>query len=333
MKLLVTGGLGYIGSHTCLELLENGHDIVVIDNLYNANIDTYDIIEKLASKTFSFYKVDASDEVFLDELFSKEHFEGIMHFAGYKAVGESVLEPLKYYENNVLSTIVLAKLAVKYGVKRFVFSSSATVYGNGVAPFKETSPLLETTNPYGETKKMSERILMDTAKANTKLSVTLLRYFNPIGAHSSGKLGEVPVGTPNNLMPYMTQVAKKTRSKLFVYGNDYDTVDGTGVRDYIHVLDLAKGHVLAMTSQKKGISIYNLGTGKGTSVLQLIHAFEQVNHINIAYEIVNRREGDIAISYAITDLAYEELNFKATLTIEEMVRDAWHFEQHRKETI
>jgi UDP-glucose 4-epimerase len=243
-------------------------------------------------------------------------------------VTESVSKPLMYYFNNVLSTITLAKIATKYNIPKFIFSSSATVYGNGLSPFDESMKLLERTNPYGETKAMNERILIDTAKANKGFSVTLLRYFNPVGAHESGVIGEVPNGVPNNLMPYITQVAKGIREKLYIYGNDYETVDGTGVRDYIHVVDLAKGHLSALKSNKSAINIYNLGTGKGTSVLELVNTFMNTNQISIPYEITDRRPGDIAISYADVSKAKNELDWEAKLTIEDMVRDSWNFEKN-----
>lgn len=330
MKVLVTGGLGYIGSHTVVELLENKYEVIIIDNLYNSRIETLAKIKEITGKDAAFYNIDATNYDSLDDLFKNEEISNIIHFAGYKAVGESVKEPLKYYFNNLLSTINLAKLAIKYNVKKLIFSSSATVYGDGESPFVETMPLLERTNPYGETKAMSERILIDTAKANKDFSVTLLRYFNPVGAHESGLIGEVPNGVPNNLMPYITQVAKGIREKLWIYGNDYKTIDGTGVRDYIHVVDLAKGHLSALKSNKFGINVYNLGTGKGTSVLELVNTFMKVNNVNIPYEIIDRRLGDIAVSYADASKAKNELDWEAKLTIEDMVRDSWNFEKNLK---
>ncbi len=330
MKTLITGGLGYIGSHTVVELLEQKYDVIIIDNLYNSQIETLSKIKEITGKDVLFYNIDATDYDSLDSIFKNKEISNIIHFAGYKAVGESAEKPLKYYYNNLLSTINLAKLAVKYNVKKLIFSSSATVYGDGKSPFIETMPLLERTNPYGETKAMSERILIDTAKANKDFSVTLLRYFNPVGAHESGVIGEVPNGVPNNLMPYITQVAKRIREKLYIYGNDYETVDGTGVRDYIHVVDLAKGHLSALKSNKSGINIYNLGTGKGTSVLELVNTFMDTNQINIPYEITDRRPGDIAISYADVSKAKNELDWEAKLTTEDMVRDSWNFEKNLK---
>jgi UDP-glucose 4-epimerase len=331
MNILVSGGLGYIGSHTVVELLNNNHTVVIIDNLYNSQISTKSKIEEITNKKVEFYDMDATNFSDVSNLCKQYKFDGIIHFAGYKAVGESVEKPLMYYYNNLLSTINLARVALEYKIPKFIFSSSATVYGDGSSPFAETMPLLDRTNPYGETKAMSERILIDTAKANKDLSVTLLRYFNPVGAHKSGLIGEVPNGVPNNLMPYITQVAKGIREKLYIYGNDYDTVDGTGVRDYIHVVDLAKGHLSALESSKQGINIYNLGTGKGTSVLELVNTFMKVNKINIPYEITDRRSGDIAVSFASVEKAKKELNWEAKLTIEDMVKDAWNFEKNNQE--
>lgn len=333
MKILVSGGLGYIGSHTVVELLNNNHDVVVVDNLYNAQEKTKDNIFSISNKEIEFHKLDVIEYESLNKLFCKHCFDGIIHFAGYKAVGESVENPLMYYHNNLLSTITLAKIAVEKNVPRLIFSSSATVYGDGKPPFDESMALLDRTNPYGETKAMNEKILTDTANANANFNITILRYFNPIGAHQSGLIGEIPKGTPNNLMPYITQVAKGFRKKLLIYGNDYETIDGTGVRDYIHVTDLAKGHVAALESSKKGINIYNLGTGKGTSVLELVNAFMNVNGIKIPYDIKTRRPGDIAKSFANIEKAKKELNWEAKLTIEDMVRDAWNFEKNLKQYI
>jgi len=328
MKVLVSGGLGYIGSHTVVELLIKKHDVVIVDNLYNSQKETMDKIRRISNRSVDFYEIDAIDYEQMKNLFSRYKFDAIIHFAGYKAVGESVKDPLKYYKNNLFSTINLAILSLEYNVEKFIFSSSATVYGDGESPFTEDMMLLERTNPYGETKAMSERILIDAAKANDNFSITLLRYFNPVGAHHSGLIGEVPNGVPNNLMPYITQVAKGIREKLWIFGNDYNTVDGTGVRDYIHVVDLAKGHVQALESNRQGINIYNLGTGKGTSVLELVNAFMKINNIKIPYEITERRPGDIAVSFADANKAKKELNWNAKLTIEDMVRDAWNFEKN-----
>jgi UDP-glucose 4-epimerase len=327
MKILVTGGAGYIGSHTCVSLIESGHNVVVADNLSNSKVEVMDSIEKITGTKIKFYQIDVTAEEQLKKVFDENDFDGVIHFAGFKAVGESVEKPLEYYYNNVVSTILLSKMCTFYGVNKLVFSSSATVYGENKVPFVETMQLLPTTNPYGETKAISERILKDLTKAYPKMSVTLLRYFNPVGAHISGLIGENPNGIPNNLMPFITQVAKGKLKELKVFGDDYDTLDGTGVRDYIHVVDLAKGHTAALEKSKKGTEVYNLGTGKGTSVLQLIETFERVNGIKIPYSIIGRRTGDIAECYANVNKAENELGWKAELGVEEMVRDAWNFEK------
>lgn len=327
MAILVTGGLGYIGSHTCVVLLEAGYSVVVADNLSNSKIETIDKIKQITGKDIIFYKIDVTDKAAVEQVFKDHSLEGVIHFAGFKAVGESVEKPLEYYYNNTVSTIVLSDACLKFGVEKFVFSSSATVYGENKVPFVETMELLPTTNPYGETKVISERILTDVATANPGFSVSLLRYFNPIGAHESGLIGEAPNGIPNNLMPYITQVAKGKLEKLRIFGNDYPTVDGTGVRDYIHVMDLAEGHVAALEKLAPGVHIYNLGTGRGTSVLQLVKAFEEANGIKIPYEIVGRRSGDIAECYADVSKAERELGWKAKRGISEMVKDAWQFER------
>lgn len=330
MKILVSGGLGYIGSHTVVELLIKGHKLVVVDNLANSSAEVAKRIKLITNKDFTFIEADVNNYLVMDKVCSEHQFDAVIHFAGYKAVGESVSEPLKYYYNNLTSTIVLAQMSVKYKIKQFIFSSSATVYGDGTPPYTEESPLLARTNPYGETKAMNERILIDTQTANPDLQLTLLRYFNPIGAHQSGLIGEVPQGIPNNLMPYLTQVAKKKREKLFVFGNDYPTIDGTGVRDYIHVVDLALGHLAALEAKKPGINIYNLGTGLGTSVLELITAFIKENKVDIPYEIVARRPGDVAITYADSTKAKRELAWQTKFTISDMVRDSWNFEANLK---
>jgi len=328
MKVFVSGGTGYIGSHTVVELINLGHEVVIVDNLYNSQLDVLDKIKQITKiNTLKFYQADCSDEQMMDKIFKKEKVDAIIHFAGYKAVGESVLKPLMYYQNNLNTTMVLAKMAEKYKVKNFIFSSSATVYGEQPSPLIETMDLKQTTNPYGETKKMSERILTDFAVNNKFMKVTLLRYFNPIGAHRSGLIGEKPQGIPNNLMPYVTQVAKGIREKLFIFGNDYDTIDGTGVRDYIHVVDLAKGHIAALLGAKDNLNIYNLGSGIGTSVLQLIQTFETVNHIQIPFEVAGRRPGDLATVYADVKKAKADLNWETKLTLKDMVKDAWTFEK------
>ena len=326
-KILVTGGLGFIGSHTVVELIKDNFEVVIVDNLANSNVKTLEKLEKITGSKIPFHKLDvASPET--AKIFLEHEIDGIIHFAGLKAVGESVDLPLKYYHNNLLSTINLLELSERFGVDKFIFSSSATVYGDGVSPLRETDALLPTTNPYGETKLMGERIITDYAKNKPNFAAALLRYFNPIGAHESGLIGEVPNGKPNNLMPFITQVAAKKRDKLSIFGNDYDTTDGTGVRDYIHVVDLALGHIAALKNLKPGVNIYNLDTGQGVSVLELVNAFMSVNKIDIPYEIVPRRAGDIAVCYASTDKATQELNFKTKKSTEDMVRDAWNFEKN-----
>ena len=331
MKILVTGGLGFIGSHTIVELINSNHEVIIVDNLINSKIGVLDKIKQITGIKPSFYKIDVTQEVNLEEVFKTNQIDGVIHFAGLKAVGESVLKPLEYYYNNLVSTMILSKLCLKYNVNKIIFSSSAAVYGGTQqSPLNEEMEVKKTNNPYGETKVMNERILVDIANANPKFSVSLLRYFNPIGAHSSGLIGENPVGTPNNLMPYITRVAKGDLEKVSVFGNDYDTIDGTGVRDYIHVVDLARGHMSAIENLNKGVNIYNLGTGTGTSVLQLIESFIDVNEIDVLYEIMDRREGDIATCYADTQKAERELGWKAKLDINDMVRDAWKFEKYNR---
>jgi UDP-glucose 4-epimerase len=333
MNILVTGGAGYIGSHTCVALLEAGYEVIIADNLCNSKVETIDKITRITNKEVTFYQIDVTNESAVDEIFSNQSIDGVIHFAGLKAVGESVEKPLEYYYNNIVSTMVITQTCQKYGVNRFIFSSSATVYGVNIAPFVETMDLLPTTNPYGETKAMSERILTDIAKASPEFSVALLRYFNPVGAHESGLIGEAPNGIPNNLMPFVTQVAKGKLERLRVFGNDYQTIDGTGVRDYIHVLDLAEGHVAALDNLKEGANVYNLGTGQGTSVLELVKAFEEANGIEVPYEIVDRRPGDIASCYADASKAKRELGWTAKRDIIAMCRDAWRFEKNYKQLI
>lgn len=330
LKILVTGGAGFIGSHTCVELLEQGHEVVIVDNLGNSRIENIDRIKTITGKALDFYQLDVTDEAAMEKVFSAHNFDGVMHFAGLKAVGESVVKPLDYYYNNLVSTMVLSKLCLKHHCPRFVFSSSATVYGDQPSPLDESMELKATTNPYGETKAMCERILTDTAAAYPELAVTLLRYFNPIGAHASGLIGEDPKGIPNNLMPYITRVAKGTLKQLSVFGDDYDTIDGTGVRDYIHVVDLAKGHVRAIETMAAGARVYNLGTSQGTSVLQLVHRFMAVNGVEIPYIITDRRPGDVATVFADAARAKDELGWTADLTLDDMVRDAWRFEQNNQ---
>ena len=329
MRILVAGGAGYIGSHTCLVLLEAGHEVVVADNLCNSKEESLRRVQALTGKSLTFYQVDVTDEAAVETIFREQQIDGVIHFAGLKAVGESVEQPIRYYYNNVVSTLTLCKVMQRYDVNKFVFSSSATVYGENEIPFVETMSLLPTTNPYGETKVMSERILQDVAAVHPDWSVALLRYFNPIGAHPIGQIVEDPQGIPNNLMPYITQVASGKRDRLRVWGNDYPTVDGTGVRDYIHVMDLAEGHVRAIEKldQEKGVLIYNLGTGHGVSVLQLVHAFEASNGLTIPYDICARRAGDIAEFYADASKAERELGWKASRTIEDMCRDSWNWQK------
>jgi len=331
MRILVTGGAGYIGSHTCVALLEAGHTVIVADNLCNSKAETLDKVKQITDRDVTFYKVDVTDEAAVDSVFATNQIDGVIHFAGLKAVGESVEKPLSYYYNNLVSTIVLSKVCLKYGVGKFVFSSSATVYGENEVPFVETMDLLPTTNPYGETKAISERMLTDAAKSNTEFSVSLLRYFNPVGAHESGLIGEAPTGIPNNLMPYVTQVAKGKLDQLRVFGHDYPTIDGTGVRDYVHVMDLAEGHVVALDKLTSGVHIYNLGTGQGTSVLQLVKAFEEANGIEVPYEIVDRRPGDIAECFADASKVKRDLDWTAKRDLLDMCRDAWRFEMNYKE--
>lgn len=329
MRILVAGGAGYIGSHTCLVLLEAGHQVVVADNLCNSKEESLHRVQELTGKPITFYQADVTDEAAMEKIFSQQQIDGVIHFAGLKAVGESVEQPVRYYYNNVVSTLTLCRVMKRHGVNKFVFSSSATVYGENAIPFVETMDLLPTTNPYGETKVMSERILQDVVAVEPDWSVALLRYFNPIGAHPSGRIGEDPQGIPNNLMPYVTQVASGKRERLRVWGNDYPTIDGTGVRDYIHVMDLAEGHVKALEKlcAEKGVLIYNLGTGHGVSVLQLVQAFEKANGLTIPYDICPRRAGDIAEFYADASKAQREMGWKASRTIEDMCRDAWNWQK------
>ena len=328
MNVLVTGGLGFIGSHTCVELLNANYDVVIIDNLSNSSIDVLEKLEKITSKRPKFYEIDACNKEQVEKVFKENKIDAVIHFAGYKAVGESVSEPLKYYRNNLDSTLTLLEVMKEYSCHNFVFSSSATVYGSPKElPIKEDFPLSTTNPPYGTTKLMIERILADVSKADNDLSIIVLRYFNPIGAHKSGLLGENPKGIPNNLMPYIVRVATKELEILSVFGNDYKTKDGTGVRDYIHVVDLAKGHLKALekSTNFKGIEYYNLGTGTGYSVLDLVKTFEKVNNIKVPYKIVDRRPGDIDACYADPTKAYKELGFKAELDIEDMCRDSYNF--------
>lgn len=328
MSILVTGGAGYIGSHTVVELIKLGKEVVIVDNLSNSSILVLDRIEEITGKRPTFYELDVADKAALRSVFEKESIEAAIHFAGYKAVGESVEKPVMYYENNIMSTLALVEVMAEFGVKKIVFSSSATVYGlNNPSPLVENMPT-SATNPYGYTKVMLEQILRDLEVSDKEWSVALLRYFNPIGAHESGLIGEDPAGIPNNLMPFIAQVAVGKRAELSVFGNDYDTVDGTGVRDYIHVVDLALGHIKALEkiSDTTGVYTYNLGSGQGTSVLELVQAFEKVNGVKVPYKIVDRRPGDVATCYANADKALAELNWKTEKTIEDMCRDTWNWQ-------
>ena len=332
-KILVTGGCGYIGSHTCVELLNAGYEIAIIDNLCNSKIEVIDKIKKITGKDFNFYKEDLRNEDILDNIFKKENIEGVIHFAGLKAVGESVKKPILYYQNNIDSTLTLCKIMYKYNVKKLVFSSSATVYGSqDILPIKETASL-STTNPYGSTKLFIEYMLDDIYKSDNDWSIIKLRYFNPVGAHDSGLLGEDPNGIPNNLMPYVSKVATHELPYLNVFGDDYPTKDGTGVRDYIHVVDLAKGHIKALEyiDKSKGSISVNLGTGIGYSVLDIIKSYEKVNNVKIPYKIAPRRDGDIAECYADASRALELLNWSAEKNLDDMVKSAYNFIKNDKQ--
>ncbi len=331
MAILVTGGAGYIGSHTVVELQNAGYDVVVVDNLSNSSEKSLERVAKITGKEVPFYKADILDRAALENIFAKEKIDSVIHFAGLKAVGESVAKPWEYYENNITGTLVLLDVMRKNGVKNIIFSSSSTVYGTpDVIPVTEQSPKKDCTNPYGWTKSMLEQIMTDIQKADPEWNVILLRYFNPIGAHKSGTIGENPNGIPNNLMPYITQVAVGKLEKLGVFGNDYDTPDGTGVRDYIHVVDLAVGHVKALKKieEKAGLCIYNLGTGVGYSVLDIVKNFEEANGVKIPYVIKERRAGDIAANYADATKAKEELGWVAQNGIREMCEDSWRWQSN-----
>jgi len=331
--ILVTGGTGFIGSHTVVELLANNFSVTIIDNLANSKKESLRRIKSITGKSVDFHKTDLLDENTLRKLFRENSFSSVIHFAGLKAVGESVEKPLIYFENNVTGTINLCKVMQEHGVKTLVFSSSATVYGDpGESPIPETSPL-SAVNPYGRTKLMIEEILGDIFRSDPDWSISLLRYFNPVGAHKSGMIGEDPNGIPNNLMPFITQVAVGKRSHLNVFGGDYDTHDGTGVRDYIHVVDLARGHLKALNALegRTGIDAYNLGTGRGSSVLDVVKAFEKANNVPVPYKIVPRRPGDAAVCYADPSKAAEKLHWKTDLGLEDMCRDAWNWQQKNPE--
>ena len=329
MNVLVTGGAGYIGSHTCVELLESGYGVVVIDNLCNSNPKSLDRVRELTGKDLKFYEGDVRDEALLRKIFAENEIGCVIHFAGLKAVGESVAQPWRYYDNNLNSTLVLTKVMEDVGMKNLIFSSSATVYsGDNEMPLRETSKTGNCTNPYGWTKYMTEQILSGMALADKAWGVVLLRYFNPIGAHISGRIGEDPRGIPNNLMPYITQVAVGRRPQLSIFGDDYDTHDGTGVRDYIHVVDLAKGHVAAVkyVTDHPGCEVFNLGTGCGYSVLDMVKTFQSVNEVPVPYQIVDRRPGDLATCYADPAKSAEVLGWKAEKTLADMCQDSWRWQ-------
>ena len=329
MAILVTGGAGFIGSHTCVELLNVGYEVVVVDNLCNSSEEAVKRVENITGKNVKFYNADIRDEAAMNEIFDKESIDSVIHFAGLKAVGESVAKPLEYYQNNIAGTIVLCDVMKNHGVKNIIFSSSATIYGDpAFIPITEECPKGTCTNPYGWTKWMLEQILTDLHKADNEWNVVILRYFNPIGAHKSGMIGEDPKGIPNNLMPYISQVAIGKLESLGVFGDDYDTHDGTGVRDYIHVVDLAIGHVKALKKidENAGVCVYNLGTGAGYSVLDMLHAFEKACGKTLPYQIKDRRPGDIAVCYADAKKAKEELGWTAERGLEEMCEDTWRWQ-------
>lgn len=330
-KILVTGGLGFIGSHTVIQLLENGYEPVIVDNLVNSKLEVLNRLEKITGVRPKFYQYDVRDEEHLDQIFAENDIFAVIHFAGLKAVGESVQKPQLYFDNNIGSSEVLLRVMKKHGVRKLVFSSSATVYGDPKrVPIFETDPIGETTNPYAETKVRIEYMLKDLYKEDKRWDFAILRYFNPIGAHKSGLIGEDPQGIPNNLMPYVTQVAVGKLPQLSVFGDDYDTRDGTCIRDYIHVVDLARGHVLTLKKleENPGLVIYNLGTGVGTSVLELVHAFEKANNLKINYKIAPRRAGDIPVCYANVDKAFKEIGFKTEFDIVDCCRDSWNWQSH-----
>ncbi len=329
MTVLVTGGMGYIGSHTCVELLKQGMDVVIVDNLVNSSAEAGRRVEQITGKGVTFYEIDVRDRERLDEVFRRHDIDCVIHFAGLKAVGESVRMPIEYYDNNLNSTLVLVQTMRAHNVKKIIFSSSATVYsGDNPMPLYETSKTGNCTNPYGWTKYVCEQILRDAVVADPSWSVVLLRYFNPVGAHASGLIGEDPRGIPNNLMPFISQTAIGRREKLSIFGNDYDTPDGTAIRDYIHVVDLARGHVAAIAymDAHSGESVFNLGTGQGSSVLQMVRAFETANHLTIPFVFAPRRAGDLAVCYACPDKSAELLHWRAEYNIEDMCRDTWNWQ-------
>lgn len=329
MRILVTGGLGFIGSHTVVELANENHEVIIVDNLYNAKEEVLEKLEKITGKKFKLYKYDLTDKEKIEDIFSENKIDAVIHFAGYKAVGESVKEPLMYYSNNLISTINLLEVMKKHNVKKIVFSSSATVYGEQAVPkYVETMKKGETSSPYGTTKKMIEKILEDLYFSDNSWNIILLRYFNPVGAHESGLIGEEPNGIPNNLMPYVMKVAAGKLEVLSIFGNDYPTPDGTCIRDYIHVVDLAKGHVKALENAPDGLNVYNLGSGKGVSVYELVTTFERVNNIKVNYKFTARREGDLPEYYADPSKALKELNWKTEKTLEDICRDSWNYQKN-----
>ena len=327
MNILLTGGAGYIGTHTAVELLNEGYNVIVVDNYKNSSEKSLERVEEITGKTLKSYRGDVCDHAVMEKIFTENQIDAVIHFAGLKAVGESVRLPLAYYRNNLDSTLTLVETMEKYGCKKLIFSSSATVYGSpDKCPITEDMKTGDCSNPYGWTKYMIEQILKGVTVADPDMQVVLLRYFNPVGAHESGRIGEMPNGIPNNLMPYITQVASKKLEKLSVFGNDYPTPDGTGVRDYIHVVDLARGHVAALRYDGKGTEVFNLGTGTGYSVLDIVHAFEKENGVKVPYQIAPRRPGDIAACYADPRKAREILHWSATHTLNDMVRDSWNWQ-------
>ena len=329
MSVLVTGGAGYIGSHTVVELLKNNREVIIVDNFSNSKPEMLEKIKKITNKDFKFYEMDYADKEKMDKVFTENNIEAVIHFAGYKAVGESVEKPIEYYTNNVAGTLSLLNIMKNHNVKTIIFSSSATVYGDPeIVPLTEECKVGGTTNPYGTTKLYIEQILKDVYKSDNTWNICLLRYFNPVGAHESGLIGEEPQGIPNNLMPYVVRVASGELKELSVFGNDYDTPDGTGVRDYIHVVDLAKGHLAALKKldkEGKGLYIYNLGTGTGYSVLDMVKSFEEITGNKVPYKITPRRPGDIATCYSDTKKAKEELGWEATKTLDDMCKDSWNY--------
>ena len=337
MRILVTGGAGYIGSHTCLALLEQGHEVVVFDNLYNASEEALNRVKKLTGKDLTFYKADMLDRDAMEKIFDTEKIDAVIHFAGLKAVGESVQKPLLYYRNNLVSLINLLELMPKHGIKGIIFSSSCTVYGQpDVLPVTEAAPIKKAESPYGNTKQINEEIIRDTITSGSPIHAVMLRYFNPIGAHPTALIGELPLGVPQNLIPYLTQTAMGIREKLSVFGDDYDTPDGSCIRDYIYVVDLAKAHVIAMNriledKQKDKVEVFNIGTGRGLSVLELIHKFEESTGVKLNYQIAPRRAGDIVKVWADPSYANSELGWKAETSIEDTLRSAWNWQVHLRE--